>query len=190
MINVKNLVLGIGIIIVFGLALWQGIEAFYPSPNWEKYCGAPEKNIPVYTETQCTDSRGRWTPYDVIAMQKGLAQGNTNITGYCDMYYQCQKDYDAAMDSHSKAVFLISLIIGIITLIVGFSILSIEPVGSALMASGIWAIFWGTAINWRNISSIWRFLLLLLALILLVWITLKLNKAREEKKGFFRKFKK
>ena len=59
MINVKNLVLGIGIIIVFGLALWQGIEAFYPSPQYDKFCKAgrfesvyPVKAYPY--EPNCT----------------------------------------------------------------------------------------------------------------------------------------
>ena len=40
--NVKILVLGIGIVIVYALMLWQGIEAFYPSPQYDKFCSATE----------------------------------------------------------------------------------------------------------------------------------------------------
>lgn len=157
--NVKNIVLGIGIVVVFALALWQGIEAFYPSPQYEDYCedgiGFPgaESNVTV-----CEDSGGIWK------------------NGYCDYYSECQKEYDAARDPHAKVVFFISLIVAIIVIIVGFSILSIEPVGSALIGSGIWAVFWGSVVNWRNLSDIWRFLLLLVVLILLIWIAIKLNK--------------
>jgi len=157
--NVKNIVLGIGIVVVFALALWQGIEAFYPSPQYKDYCDigprAPgaENNI-----TACKNSGGVWR------------------NDYCDYYYECQKKYDAAKNPHSRVVFFISLIVAIIAIIVGFSILNIEPVGSALIGSGIWAVFWGSVVNWRNLSDIWRFLLLLVVLVLLIWIAIKLNK--------------
>ena len=37
--NVRNLVLGVGIFVVYLLVLNYGIEAFYPSPQYENYCG-------------------------------------------------------------------------------------------------------------------------------------------------------
>ena len=66
---------------------------------------------------------------------------------------------------------------------IGYGVLSIEPVGSALMASGIGALFYGSVRNWENLSDVWRFLLLLVPLILLVWFALRLNS--QKKKGFF-----
>ncbi|MBU1989067.1 MAG: hypothetical protein KKD94_06335, partial [Nanoarchaeota archaeon] len=161
--NVKNLVLGIGIIIVFALVLWQGIEAFYPSPQWDGFCDESiEKPIPLdreqLTQTECEEQGGVWK------------------NNYCDYYSECQREFDESKDKHTKIVFIVSIIVGIVVIILGYSILSLEPVGSALIASGIWAIFYGSAINWRNFSSVIRFALLLLALILLIWLAMRLNR--------------
>jgi len=78
-------------------------------------------------------------------------------------------------------VFIISLVVGLMAFLVGHLVLNMEPVGSALIGSGIWAIFWGAVINWRNFSDVWRFLLLLLALILLIWLAIQSN---QKKKSF------
>ncbi len=188
--RVKNLVLGIGIVIVYGLMLWQGIEAFYPSPQYDDFClgrgeyyypkPIDDRNCSIFPspqqQQQCSADGGVMTPseYD----DKGCA-----VSYYCDF---CNKEFNDAREGYSKRVFFISLIAGIITLIIGYAILSVEPVGSALMASGVWAIFYGTAWNWANLSSIWRFLLLLVALVLLIWIALRINKKRKKWWMFWR----
>jgi len=177
--NVKNLVLGIGIIIVFGLVLWQGIEAFYPTPKYDDFCKA---NIPqpafLKPETVCNSSVNLQRDEAQCYQQRGNpiyeydGNGCQISVKECDL---CNLNLEKAQDTHAKSVFYISLIVGLIALIVGYSILSIEPVGSALIGSGIWSFFWGTVINWRNLSSIWRFLLLLIALILIIFIAIRLN---------------
>lgn len=179
MVNLKNLALGIGIIVVFALLLWQGIEAFYPSPNWEDYCG--DKEIPgkiIEDKNSCEINGGRWTPQEIRCVTEPCPQG------YCDLYYQCNLDLQEDQESHSQVVFIISLIAAVVVIIVGYSFLKTEPVGSALIGSGVWAIFWGSAINWRNFSNIWRFLLLLIAFIAIVWITHRLNS--KKKKSFWK----
>ena len=171
--NVKNLVLGIGIVIVFALALWQGIETFYPSPQWDSYCTSNEIASPIISEKE------------MPTIENCTAQGGTWTNGYCDYYFECQQQFDTAQDSHAKVAFIISIIVGFLALIVGYSILSTEPVGSALFGSGIWSFFYGTVINWRNFTNIWRFLLLLLALALIIWLAIKLNTTK--KKSFWQK---
>lgn len=193
--NVKNLVLGIGIVIVFALVLWQGIEAFYPSPLYENFCKnrefeiSPAKPLPSGITLNCTFSKTLQEEEQQCYSQKGRPIYEYDNNGCaiaikeCDM---CQKQFDDAMNQHSKIVFFVALIVGIITLIVGYAILSIEPVGSALIGSGIWSFFYGTVVNWRNFTNIWRFLLLLLALVLLIWIAIRLN-TQKQAKGFWQK---
>ena len=60
----------------------------------------------------------------------GYDDNNCIIGGECDT---CQLDYEEALDNYSWRVFVIALIIGIITFIVGFAVLKVEPVGSALL---------------------------------------------------------
>ncbi len=191
MIKVKNIVLGIGIVVVFALVLWQGIEAFYPSPKYDDFCSGriyPEA-IPLKENVICTRSQQLIQEEQQCYLQKGSPVYNYDQNGCqisvkeCDF---CNNEFEKARDKHAKIVFIISLITGIITLFVGYGVLSIEPVGSALIGSGIWAIFWGSVMNWRNFSNIWRFLLLFLTLLLLIWIALRLNIGKN-KKGFWRK---
>jgi len=174
--NLKNIILGIGIVVVFALTLWQGIEAFYPSPEYTDYCPEMRSFEFVNTSERCNELEGKWNSY----------YPKTEIEGYCDLDFYCREDYNDAQDQRSQRVFFISLIIGIIALIIGYSVLKVEPVGSALMASGIWSFFYGSVINWRNFSDIWRFLLLVLALILLIWLALRLNSTKK-RKFWFRK---
>ena len=148
----KNLVLAVGIFIVYMLMLGNGIEAFYESPKYDDFCEIEKPRL-VPTEINATEA----------AESK-----------------ECYDNFNDAQDAYSGVVFIITIIAGIATLMIGYSILSVEPVGSALIASGIGAIFYGSAINWRNFSDIWRFLLLAVALVLLIWLNLRLNRKKKK----------
>ncbi|MAG27099.1 hypothetical protein CMI47_16300, partial [Candidatus Pacearchaeota archaeon] len=142
MINVKNIILGIGIVIVFALVLWQGIETFYPSPEYEDFCDESKTSIVIEDQAQCEDIGGKWNA-DGIARPVRTVDGNElEVSGFCDRDFTCREELDEARDRHSWAVFIISLIVAIVAVIVGYSLLSAEPVGSALIASGVWAIFY------------------------------------------------
>ncbi|MEK6911092.1 MAG: hypothetical protein AABW82_04940 [Nanoarchaeota archaeon] len=185
--NVKNLVLGIGIFVVFLLMLGYGIEAFYPSPKYENFCKSGLNGVyPVKaydysgsSGANCTFNRELQNSADQCLQNSGMPvydyddNGCTVSIKECDY---CQKNYDEANDAYSKIVFIISLIVGLIALFVGYRYLSVEPVGSALMASGVGSIFYGSIRNWQNLSDVWRFLLLLIALVFLIWIAMRINK--------------
>ena len=191
--NVKNLVLGIGIFIVYLLMLGYGIEAFYPSPQYDKFCTGtdggrytspqpyPLKGIESTSAGNCTFIKSVQEQTEQCANDGGFAvyayddAGCVSSVKECNL---CQKNYDSAQKAYSKVLFLIAMLAGILTLFLGYKILSVEPVGSALMASGVGAMLYGSIRNWQNLSDIWRFLLLLVALILLIWIALRINKHR------------
>ena len=153
----KNFVLGVGIFIVYLLVLGQGIETFYPAPQYDDFC-----SIQLDLER-----RAELLPVE----EPDLA---------------CKQEFNDARDAHSRIVFIISLIAGIITLVVGYWFLATEPVGSALLASGIGAIFYGTLANWRNFGEVWRFVLLLVTLVFLVWLALRLNRKKKKVWQFWR----
>jgi len=191
--GMKNVVLGIGIFIVFMFLLHNGIRAFYDAPQYEKFCNnsyTPYIDKPYIITTNCSYGRELQEQERACYNQRGqpvydyYENGCMKGVSFCDF---CQRDFDDAMKEYNRNVFVIALIIGIIVLLVGFFILSIEPVGSSLMASGIGAIVYGTIINWENLGNIGRFLLLLLALIILIWIAVRINKRIDDKnkKKFF-----
>jgi len=193
--NVKNLVLGIGIFIVFMLMLGYGIEAFYPSPKYDNFCkGAYGERYPVkagFDQTgNCTFSKALQDEVDKCYADSGFPVYNYNDAGCTASLKECNfcnKEYTDANNAYSKIVFIVALIIGIITLFVGYGILSIEPVGSALMASGVGAIIYGSIRNWQNLSDVLRFLLLLAALVLLVWIAIRINSQKKKSWVFWKK---
>lgn len=182
--NVKNLVLGIGIFVVFMLMLGYGIEAFYPSPKYDNFCKPGLNGIyPVKAYDygmNCTFNRQVQEKADLCFQASGMPiyeyddNGCNIAVKECDY---CQKNFDDANKNYSKVLFIISLIVGLITLFVGYRYLSVEPVGSALMASGVGAIFYGSVRNWDNLSDILRFILLVIALVFLIWIAMRINKS-------------
>jgi hypothetical protein len=166
-----------------------GIEAFYPSPQYNDFCNSPGVYEPypvksIQTGTNCTFNPSP-RQSDECSRQEGGIIADTYDANGCALTYKCDfcnKKFNDAQKAHSKIVFIISLIAGMLTLIVGWLFLTFEPVGSALMASGIGAFVYGSIMNWNNLSDIWRFLLLLVSLILLIWIAYMLNKSG---RGFF-----
>lgn len=173
----KNIVLGIGIFVIFVFLVGYGIEAFYASPEYNKFCNNsinyPEK---VYTMT---------CPYNTILEEQkqkcyneeGQPVSKYNETGCetsitCDY---CSKDYNNAQKYYTRNVFIICLIIGLIAMGLGAFLFKLETVGAGLMAGGVGTIFYGCVRNWPNFSNMMKFILLLIALILLILLGYKLN---------------
>lgn len=187
--RIKNLVLGIGIFVVYALVLWQGIQTFYSAPEFDDFCeGARERFPPLERIGDCEIPQGLEVKIDACQREEGYfkydyGEDGCIVGGVCDA---CNLDYEEARDLYSRNIFIVALIIGVVTFIVGFRVLRIEPVGSALIAGGIWAVFYGTVWNWRNFGAGIRFVLLLVVLILLIYVALRFNKKKGLKR-FFRK---
>ena len=185
--NFKNIILGIGIVVVYALLLWQGTRTFYPNPEFEDFCGESERFFrpfvePIECETpqsvitdqfECNNKENYFhAEYDELGCLSG---------GFCD---DCNKQFESAQEKHARNVFIVSIIIAVITFVVGFFVLSIEPVGSSLIGSSIWAVFYGTIVNWQYFNAAWQFVLLLIAFAGLIWFTVWLNvKARRIKES-------
>ncbi len=147
--KVINLILGIGIFLVYLLALNYGMKVFVGEPQWDEYCKG-EETYPIPVE-----KNGSF----VVA----------------DPYEDCRKEFDAAQEKYANSVFLISLIVGLITLVIGYFAAGFELIGGSLLASGVGAIVFGTISNWMYLKDVWRFVLLLLALALLIFFAYRLN---------------
>ncbi|MCX6742034.1 MAG: hypothetical protein NTX24_02560 [Candidatus Pacearchaeota archaeon] len=188
--NVKSLILGAGIVIVFALLLWYGFETFYPSPQYEKFCNnsnggysEPMKAPYACSSVNCTFSQQLQNETDQCYGDGGQPTYNHDENGCsislkkCDF---CNKSFEEAMKKRGNLVFVFSLIIGIIVLLIGYLLLSTEPIGISLIASGVWALFYGAINNWRNLVSVWKFLLLLIAFIVIIFLAFKVNRKNKK----------
>jgi hypothetical protein len=183
--NIKNIVLGIGIFIVFMFLLHNGIRAFYTYPEYNDYCKpgmfmGPVIDKPLGIGENCNYTLELRQQEQQCYVDEGQPIYNYDNKG-CSVSLKecsfCSRDYNNDLKEYNKNVFIIAIIAGILVLLSGYLILSVEPVGSALMASGIGAIIYGTIVNWENLGNLGRFFLLLFALLLLIWIAYRINKA-------------
>jgi len=101
----------------------------------------------------------------------GLAQTD-KVNGYCDEDFFCRQDYDDQREGYDKIVFILTLILGIITIIVSVW-LGLASVSAGLMAGGIITIIYGVIRYWEHSTDVLRFILLGAALAILIWLGYK-----------------
>jgi len=184
--NVRNLILGIGIVLVYALLLWQGFSTFYPRPDFESYCGEKEFRVPrslgepfdCQTPLEVTTAINLCYEVDNY-FHSDYDENGCVIGGFCD---DCNKQYESSRQSHGMIEFVAMLILGIITFTVGYFILSIEPVGNSLIAASIWTVFFGTVSNIEYIGKFFLFFMLLAVFVALIWLAMRFNRKISEKR--------
>jgi uncharacterized membrane protein len=187
--NVKNLLLGIVISVIFVMFFVYGTKLVYEEPKYEDYCNYsyyyPEKtvncsfNAELQKEMQdCVNQRGNVRyEYDSNGCEKSLT---------CDL---CGLEYEEASKNYSKNLFLISLIIGIIVIAVSVIFIKVSAVSGGLMLGSLFFIIYGTSRYWEFMEDVLRFVILGLTLFILIWLAYYI--ARNENRKFLkRKFKK
>jgi hypothetical protein len=162
----KHVILSIAIALIAVFFVAYAIQSIYPAPKYEDFCDYDTK--PMYseptTEIQCVDLGGEWTTY----AEKGL----DNRTGFCDLYTQCNEDYQSAREPYEFNVFIINLILGLIILIGAF-FLSVEAISIGFMSSGAILLVYGTIRYWSELSDVLRTIFLGIALGVLVYFGYK-----------------
>ena len=162
MFGIKNFVIGVAIFILTLAAGIYGISTLYgTAPQYEDYC--PSLN----TQQACENFGSNWTMYD-----NNGPKGN----GYCDVYSVCQGPYDDAGRAYQRGVFFIALPLGILIIAVGALIFGLESVGGGLMAGGVGIVLYGVGGFWRFADDWLKFVLSLIALIIVIGMAYWFNK--------------
>ena len=117
-------------------------------------------------QASCEQQGGDWVFEEIRCITAPCPQG------YCDFYKKCQDEYETARDKYRLTVFIISVIVGIITLSLGI-ILGLPSVSSGLMVGGTFLTFYGTAVYWTNLNNWLRALIMGIVLIILIWLGYK-----------------
>ncbi|MCK9569257.1 hypothetical protein M0R72_09990 [Candidatus Pacearchaeota archaeon] len=178
--DVKNLLLGIVIAVIFVMFFVYGTKLVYDEPEYDKFCNQsyyyPEKivncsfNLELQKQmTDCYNQQGiPKYEYDVDGCETSLV---------CDF---CSLEYEKANRDYSKNLFLISLIVSIIVIAVSVILIKVSAVSGGLMLGSLFYIIYGTARYWQFMEDVLRFLILGLALFILIWLAYYL--ARRDKK--------
>lgn len=171
--KIKDIILGIAIIILTIFVAFYGINTLFPKPQFEDFCDDVNLTVIVNNPLQCEEIGGRWS---VNQGPKTVDVNGRIIDGYCDAYYTCNKDYNEVLKIRSKKVFYLALPLGIVIVIAGAFFFGLEAVGAGLMGGGVGTLIYGAGAYWPYSENWIRFLLSLLGLIILVWFSYYFNK--------------
>jgi len=179
--KIKELALSVAIIILTIFVTFYGINTIYPNVEWDDYCGSVKVTKVIDTDVECVNAGGKWNYYEGYD-SVGPRTAEDNPVGWCDLYSDCQKEYDAARADRSRAVFFIALPLGIIIILAGAFIFGIEAVGTGLIGGGIGTLIYGGGAFWPYTENWIRFLLSLVGLVILIWLVYYFTNRGNKKK--------
>ena len=159
-----------------------GVNTFYERPNYEDFCEGLKLPELVEDAETCDSLNGKWSDIE------GIRPVESEFKGYCDLNYYCRQDFEAAREKYSFNTFLIVIPLGIAIIILGAFLFSLESVGAGLMGGGVGTLLFGVGGYWRYATNWVRFVVSLLGLVFLIWVTYyfnnlpKIKKKRKKKK--------
>jgi len=187
--SLKNVVLGIAIIILTISVVVYGVNIFYDSPEYTNFCGEFKTAEIIETSERCEAIGGQWTDRGGILIRPPTTEGT--VTGYCDRDFTCRQEYEQAREVYSRNLFLVTLPLGILIIAFGTLIFGLEAVGAGLMGGGVGIILWGVGGFWRFANDWLKFLLSLIGLVVVIWLTYYFNEKLHDKgkrKGHWKKY--
>jgi hypothetical protein len=172
---IKNVVIGIAIIILTISVAVYGISTFYPDNDYSDYCDEFRSFIEVNNSEQCDAAEGKWNAF-------AEPRPVTEKDGYCNLNYYCEQEYMDASEKRAKFIFLIAVPLGILVIILGAIAFGLEAVGAGIMGGGVGIILYGVGGFWEFAQDWLKFLLSLLGLIILIWFAHWFNNRKPKKK--------
>lgn len=163
--NIKNVVLGIAIMILTIFVVVYGNNLIFERPLRDDFCGGIGTTKIIETQNDCIAYGGEWVE-----------------NRYCDIYSNCEERYDSAREKYFKKVFLVTLPFGIIIIIIGAIVFGLEAVGAGLMGGGVGTILYGVGGYWQYSADLMKFLLSLAGLVAVIYVAYWFNNKYHRKK--------
>jgi len=143
----KKFALGFGIAVIFPVMVHYGVSTFLPSPKWQdRYSGTYYQD---YSHA---------TPEAKAKLDQERKQR--------------EKDWNAREKRFQGVLFAVAVPLGIAAILIG-SLAAIQAVGTGLMFGGIFLLLDGYCNYWSELADSMRFLSLLFAFIILMYIGYK-----------------
>jgi len=177
----RNIAIGLAIVILTIFVSVYGINTFYEKPEYENFCEDRIMGEIINTAERCEEIGGKWSFYEYEQPKPVIEDDSIIIRdGYCDRDYACRQNYDEAMKTYSRNVFIIAIPLGIMILFLGAFVFSLDAVGVGLMLGGIGTLIYGAGGYWRYSENWLRFLISLTGLVALIWFAYWFNKRMEK----------
>jgi len=174
--KLKEILLGIAILVMTIFVTYYGVNTIYPSPEYNTFCAGNIQYQNLSTPASCEAVGGKWNPNYYAEPVK------TELLGYCDAEYTCRQDYETANKVRSKHVFFIALPIGIAIIVLGAFFFGLEAVGAGLMGGGVGTLIYGAGAYWPYTENLFRFLISLAGLAVLIFFAYFFNRKFSKKR--------
>lgn len=166
--HILKWVLIVSIVIVLNLFFSVGLRLVYPGPEYEQYCPVQLNYQEPKDSQACVALGGAWNGPTMVD-----ASVTPKPQGYCDLTYTCRMSYDKTREIYNRNVFVIMVILGLASIIIGFLTSGASAVSSGLSFGGVVALIIGTVSYWSDMQDYIRLIILALALAALIWLGVK-----------------
>jgi len=161
----------IGIVIVLNLFFNYALSLAYKGPEFTAYCPNTQVIQSVDTQEQCVAKGGQWNANIYGAEPKMVVE--TKPAGYCDLEYTCRQNYEEASKKYDRNVFVILVILGALSVLVGTFIKSNYVVSQGLAFAGVLSFIIASMRYWSRANDLIHVIILGIALALLIFVAYK-----------------
>lgn len=161
-----------GIAIVLNLFFYYVISLTYKEPMMDYSQGQVVE--PITNKADCLAIGGQWTDPDTRMQSPEPVPGikTAPVVGYCDPNYTKQMEYQAAHKIYDRTVFIILVVLGVISLVLGV-LLGNVILALAFSWGGVLSIVIASMRYWSDADNIVKVLILGAALAALIWVAVK-----------------
>lgn len=162
----KKLAMALSIVIILNVFFNVAIDTFYKMPDWQSYCPETLNSVSYEKKQMCEDAGGMWNENMGYPKEVG-------VTGYCNVQYTCQKEYNDATSVYNRNVFVALTALGALTIVIALFSSIPNAVSSGLLYGGVLSLIIGTMRFWSDMDDYIRFVVTGVVLILLITIGVK-----------------
>ncbi len=167
-------ILALAIVVILNLFFAVAIHIVYKEPSYDHFCVNNRITQAIETKEACeaTSVGGQWNPNTQPKPMK-LAAGEIYPAGYCDTNYTCNKNFQGAQSLYNRNVFVVLVVLGLLSLIVGYLLAMSSAVSLGLSLGGLVSLIIATVRYWSDMHEYLRLVILALALVALIYFGIK-----------------
>ena len=179
MVDLRRIVVIFVIAVLFTIFVFSSIEAVYPEPRWDDFCGRGEMAKPMMLEraTNCTAIDVPSDYWENCIDEEGRIDYRYDSNGCAISYYcnRCDGEWDNAREHYNMVIFIIATILGLIAIIIALYLpLNNEMnewIGTGFMLGGLFVLFYGTARYFGDLNRFLRPILILAELLIVIYLS-------------------
>ena len=152
----RQIVVGLGIALIFPMMIYYGVASFHPAPKWNDYV----TNEPALPAAATAEERKQRAEQNRIQRER----------------------FEIAAKSFVRTVVMVAAPLGLIAIILG-SLIGMHAIGTGFIAGGILAVGWGYYGYWSYLDDWIHFVSLLCGFAVLLFVAWRMVPLRPKSTG-------